>query len=110
MSYRLPTIAAALLALSFTAASADDFMTVSTRVVYGDLDLARPSDAVTLAARLNDAAKDVCAKANPEVLAPAQMQLCIDAAVAGAMAKIEDTLEGHVHASLSGVRTALETH
>lgn len=110
MTCRLPLFSAALLAFSLTAAHAEELMTVSTTVVYGDLDLGRPSDAQTLAVRLNEAAKAVCTKANPETLIPAQMQSCIDAAVTMAMERIESSLDSHVHDSLSGVRTALETH
>jgi len=50
----LRTIAtAALLTLSIASAQADE---ASTQVSYSDLDLSRPDDAKTLAARLQDAA------------------------------------------------------
>ena len=55
----------ALLTLSITAVHAED---ASTLVSYADLDLSKPADAKTLAARLQDAATAVCLKANPENL------------------------------------------
>ena len=57
----------ALLTLSATAVYADD---ASTLVSYADLDLSKPADAKTMAARLQDAATAVCLKANPEISAP----------------------------------------
>jgi UrcA family protein len=98
--------AAALLALGITAAHADDITQVSVNVPYGDLNLAQPTDAKILADRLEDAAKSVCLKANPD-LSPVLMQQCIGTAVSVAMMGIENTLDREVRAQLVVVRTAM---
>ena len=94
-----------LLALGATAAYADD---ASTQVAYSDLDLSKPSDAKTLAARLQDAAAAVCLKANPENVAPSAMANCINASVAMAMSRIETNLDEGVHDKVSNVRSAMK--
>ena len=109
--------ATALLALGVTAAHAADFTTsnfaasdftqVSVYVPYGDLNLAQPSDAKILADRLEEAAKSVCLKANPDIDSPALMQQCIGTAISVAMAGIEDTLDQEVRAKLVVVRTSM---
>ena len=109
MTCRLPAFTAVLFGLCLTAAQAGELITASTTVPYGDLNLARPTDARTLASRLSDAAKQVCAETNPQST-PEQMQNCIDAAVALAVSRIEVSMESHVHDNLSGVRMALDLH
>jgi UrcA family protein len=94
----------ALLALSITAAQADD---ASTLVSYADLDLSKPIDARTLAARLQDAATAVCLKANPENLSSMALESCVDMSVHLAMARIESDMDEVVRDKLSNVRTAM---
>ena len=103
---------AALLALGLTAAHAadvtnNDFTQVSVYVPYGDLNLAQPTDAKVLADRLEDAAKSVCLKANPDIGSPVLMQQCIGTAISVAMMGIEDTLDQEVRAKLVVVRTSM---
>jgi UrcA family protein len=95
----------ALLALGATAAYADD---ASTQVSYSDLDLSNPTDAKTLAARLQDAAASVCLKANPENVAPAAMANCINASVAMAVSRIETNMDAGVHDKVRNVRSAMK--
>ena len=110
MSFRTFALtASALLVLGVTAARADDDSFVSTNVAFGDLNLSQPTDAKILADRLQDAAKTVCLKANPDIAATPQMQGCIDAAVSIAMSQIEDRLDQGVHADLTNVRTSMES-
>jgi len=99
-----PLALTALLALSVTSAHADD---ASTQVSYGDLDLSKPADAKTLAARLQDAATAVCLKANPENPMPMAMQNCVSTSVHMAMTRIQNDMEDSVHDKLSLVRTAM---
>jgi UrcA family protein len=94
----------AFLALGATAAYADD---ASTQVAYSDLDLSKPSDAKTLAGRIQDAAAAVCLKANPENVAPAAMTNCINASVAMAVSRIQTNLDEGVHDKVSNVRSAM---
>ena len=94
----------ALLTLSIAAAHAED---ATTRVSYADLDLSKPSDAKTLAARLQDAATAVCLKANPENPMPQAMQNCVSMSVHMAMTRIQNDMEDAVHDKLSLVRTAM---
>jgi UrcA family protein len=94
----------ALLALSITAAQAED---ASTLVSYADLDLSKPVDARTMAARLQDAATAVCLKANPENLGATALESCVDMSVRLAMARIESDMDGAVRDKLSNVRTAM---
>ena len=94
----------ALLALSITAAQAED---ASTLVSYADLDLSKPVDARTLAARLQDAATAVCLKANPENLGPVALENCVDMSVHLAMARIQSDMDEAVRNKLSNVRTAM---
>jgi UrcA family protein len=98
---------AALLALSMTAAHADDYN--SAKVTIGDLNPLNPSDAKILADRLQDAAKTVCVKANPEIDSASAMQDCIDTAISTAMMKIESRLDQNVRAELIDVHTSAET-
>ena len=93
-----------LLTLGATAAYADD---ASTQVPYSDLDLSKPDDAKTLAARLQDAAASVCLKANPENVAPAAMANCINASVAMAVSRIQTDLDEVAHDKVGNVRTAM---
>src|SRR6478752_2986854 len=95
----------AFLALGATAAYADD---ASTQVVYSDLDLANPTDAKTLAARLQDAAAAVCLKANPENVAPVAMANCINASVSMAVSRIETNMDSDVHDKVHNVRSAMK--
>jgi len=95
----------ALLTLSATAVYADD---ASTLVSYADLDLSKPADAKTLAARLQDAATAVCLKANPENLNPVALENCVNVSVRMAMARIESDLDEGVRYKLSNVRTAMK--
>jgi UrcA family protein len=95
----------ALLTLSITAAHAED---ASTLVTYADLDLSKPTDARTLAARLQDAATAVCLKANPENLAAVALENCVDMSVHLAMARIESDMDQVVRYKLSNVRTAMK--
>src|SRR5258708_19559918 len=97
---------AAFLVLGIASAHADD---ASTRVSYADLDLTQPSDAKTLAARLQDAATAVCLKANPENVSPGALENCINASVHMAMSRIESDMTDAVHDQLSNVRTPI-TH
>jgi len=94
----------ALLALSITAAQAED---ASTLVSYADLDLSKPVDARTLAARLQDAATAVCLKANPENLGPVALESCVDMSVHLAMARIQSDMDEAVRNKLSNIRTAM---
>jgi len=104
-TFALTTTLATLLALGATAAYAED---ASTQVSYSDLDLSKPDDAKTLAARLQDAAASVCLKANPENVAPSAMANCINASVAMAMSRIETTLDSAAHDKVSKVRSAMK--
>lgn len=101
----LRTIAtAALLTLSIASAQADE---ASTNVSYSDLDLSRPDDAKTLAARLQDAAAAVCLKANPVNVTPGALEHCIDASVHMAMSRIESNMDTVVRDKLGNVRSAM---
>ena len=95
----------ALLTLSATAVYADD---ASTLVSYADLDLSKPADARTLAARLQDAATAVCLKANPENLSPVALENCVNVSVRMAMTRMESELDEAVQSKLSNVRTAMK--
>jgi len=99
-----PLTIAALLALGTASAHADE---VTTRVSYSDLDLSRPADARILAARLQDAATAVCLKANPENVARAALENCINLSVHMAMSRIESAMDETVQGKLSNVRTAM---
>lgn len=99
-------ILTAFLAFGATAAYADD--EVTTQVSYADLDLSRPADAKTLAARLQDAATSVCLKANPENVAPGALENCINASVHMAMSRIQTDMDNVVRDKLSNVRTAMK--
>lgn len=94
----------ALLTLSIAAAHAED---ASTRVTYADLDLSKPADAKTLAARLQDAATAVCLKANPENLGATALESCVTMSVRLAMARIQSDMDEVVQYKLSNVRTAM---
>lgn len=95
----------ALLALGITAASAEE--DASTQVTYSDLDLSKPTDARTLAARLQDAATAVCLKANPENPRPMALQACVDISVDMAMTRIRSDMDDVVRVKISNVRTAM---
>ena len=99
-----PLTLTAFLALGLASAHADD---VSTQVSYSDLDLSRPADAKVLAARLQDAATAVCLKANPDNVAKAALENCINVSVHMAMSRIESDMNSTVHDRLSNVRTAM---
>jgi len=94
----------ALLTLSIAAAHAED---ATTQVSYADLDLSKPSDAKTLAARLQDAATAVCLKANPENLSPVALEHCVDMSVHLAMTRMQSDMDEAVQDKLSNVRTAM---
>jgi UrcA family protein len=94
----------ALLALGITAAHAED---ASTLVSYADLDLSKPADASTFAARLQDAATSVCLKANPQNLGSVALESCVDVSVQMAMSRIQSDMDQAVRAKLSNVRTAM---
>ena len=94
----------ALLTLSVTAAHADD---ASTMVSYADLDLSKPADARTLAARLQDAATAVCLKANPDNLSSVALEHCVDMSVHLAMTRMQSDMDEAVQDKLSNVRTAM---
>src|SRR5450432_1147373 len=96
----------ALLTLGIVGAHADDDAT--TLVSYADLDLSQPAGAKTLAARLQDAATSVCMKANPENIAPAALENCINVSVHMAMSRIESDMDGAVHDKLLNVRVAMK--
>ena len=95
----------ALLSLGVTAAHAED--AISTQVSYADLDLSRPADAKTLAARLQDAATAVCLKANPENVTAGALENCISVSVHMAMSRIQSDMDEVNHDKLSNVRTAM---
>ena len=99
-----PLTVTAFLALGIAGAHADD---VSTQVSYSDLDLSRPADAKILAARLQDAATSVCLKANPDNVAKAALEHCIDISVHMAMSRIESDMDSRVQDRLRNVRTAM---
>jgi UrcA family protein len=107
MSFRLLIAPAAILltAIGLSTARADDFDTVSAPVTYGDLDLSRPADARILADRLEDAAKSVCLKANPDA-PPSFIQMCADAAISVAMTQIQDQMDDAVDAKLDVIRAS----
>ncbi len=94
----------ALLALGTATAYAED---VTTRVSYADLDLSKPADAQTLAARLQDAATAVCLKANPENLGAGALEHCVSMSVHMAMSRIESDMDNQVHDKLYNVRMAM---
>src|SRR5882757_1550515 len=94
-------IAAALLTLNIASAHADD---ASTQVAYSDLDLSQPTDAKTLAARLQDAATSVCLKANPENISPVALENCINVSVHIAMSRIQSDMDSTVRDKLGNVR------
>ena len=99
---------AALLAfgLSLSGAYAEDLDTVTQPVAYGDLDLTQPSDAKIFASRLEDAARAVCLKANPDS-SPAMLQSCADDAIAVAMAQMQNRMDDEVASRLEVIRTSL---
>jgi UrcA family protein len=99
---------AAILAFGMTAAYADDDSATSTYVTFGDLNLSQPADAKVLADRLQDAAKSVCLKANPEIDFQPAMQNCIDAAIRMAMAQVETRLDQNVDTDLVNIRTSMD--
>lgn len=99
-----PLTITAFLALGLVGAQADE---VSTQVSFSDLDLSRPADARILAARLQDAASAVCLKANPENVAKAALEHCINLSVHMAMSRIEGAMDEAVQGKLSNVRTAM---
>jgi UrcA family protein len=96
----------ALLTLSIAAAHAED-ADATTRVSYADLDLSKPSDAKTLAARLQDAATAVCLKANPDNLSSVALEHCVDMSVHLAMTRMQSDMDEAVQDKLSNVRTAM---
>ena len=96
---------AALLVFGIASAHADD---ASTLVSYGDLDLTRPADAQTLAARLQDAATAVCLKANPEKVSPGALENCVNMSVHMAMSRIEATMDEITHDKLTNIRVAMK--
>ena len=100
-------LTAATLALTIAGAHADDVSQASAYVSFGDLNLSQPADARILAARLEDAAKSVCLKANPDLASPALMQRCIDSAISMGISGVEDKLDREVSAKLVVVRTSL---
>ena len=93
------------IALGLPAAQAEDV--VNTNVAFGDLNLSQPADARILALRLQDAAQQVCLKANPETIPPTYMQQCIDNAVSMAMGRIEISLDRAVRNKLDNVHLAV---
>ena len=99
-----PLTLTALLALGITAAHAEE---ATTRVAYSDLDLSKPADAKTLAARLQDAATAVCLKANPENLGATALESCVTMSVRLAMSRIQSDMDEAVQYKLSNVRTAM---
>jgi UrcA family protein len=101
--------AANILALGMTAAYADNYSSTSVNVPFGDLNLSQPADAKILGSRLQDAAKSVCLKANPEIPDPTLMRGCIDDAIKTAMGRIETSLEQPAHAAMDNVRTSMES-
>ena len=107
MLFRVFT-AAAIFALGIASAQADDFTPVSATVPFGDLNLSQPTDARILADRLEDAAKSVCLKANPDLVSSSAMRQCIDSAISMGMTGIQDRLDQEVSAKLVVVRTSLE--
>ena len=90
--------AAAILALTVTAAQAETPEQVSVDVSYGDLNLTHTADAKILANRLQAAAQSVC----KPVSADSQMQDCMRAAIRGAIASIESKMENNLQYSLGG--------
>ena len=98
---------AAFLALGITAAQADDYTQASVYVPYGELNLARPSDAKVLADRLEDAAKSVCLKAKSGPRLPDPDAAIIGTAISMAMMGIENTLDQEVRAKLVVVLTSM---
>ena len=98
------TLTALLFTLGVSAAYAEE---PSTQVSYADLDLSKPADAKTLAARLQDAAAAVCLKANPENVRAPALENCVTMAVHMAMARIQSDMDEAVEYKLSNVRTAM---
>lgn len=96
--------AASLFILGINTAHADD--ATSTTVSYGDLNLSQSADAKVLAGRLQDAAKQVCIAANPD-LHESELQSCVDSAIRMAMSQIEDHFDDQVRARLVNVREQL---
>lgn len=90
--------AAAILALTVTAAQAETVTKVSVDVTYGDLNLAHPADAKILADRLQAAAQSVC----KPVADGYEMQDCMHSAISGAIARIAGKMENNVRDSLTG--------
>lgn len=95
-------VTAAILALAVNTAQADTSSQVS--VAFGDLNLSNPSDAKTMADRLQAAAKTVCLQAG----AQSHMQQCMDYAINTAMARIEDRLDKSVRTHLAGDSQPME--
>ena len=95
---------AACLALGVSAAHAAD---ATTEVNYSDLDLSKPSDARTLAARLRDAASAVCLKANPVNVSAAALEKCVNLSVRMAMTRLQSEMDEAVSGKISNVRTAM---
>ena len=91
--------AAALLALTVTAAQAETPDKVSVDVSYGDLNLTHAADAKILADRLQAAAQSVC----KSVASDSQMQDCMHEAISGAIASIETKMEDNLEYSLGGI-------
>jgi UrcA family protein len=100
--YRIFT-AAALLALTITAAQAGDIVTVH----FGDLDPASASDAQTVAARIHDAAEEVCAPVADPRMRPishygAIFDHCVYRTSNSAIAKYQALAAATAHTKLAG--------
>ena len=93
---------AALLALSITAAQANDIQP-SVTVAFGDLNLSHPADAKILAGRLEAAAVQVCHAAGSGLVGAAafkEMHACTDTAISMALNRIQAAIGQAVRAHL----------
>lgn len=97
----LPAFAALAIVLAALPAAAqdDEPLVRTTRVAYGDLDLAKPEDARKLMARLHSAASQMCEMpgAFSPLLGYAQRGRCITASLAAAVREVNSPLVTALH-------------
>jgi len=108
---RVIVLALAIAAASLIAdiASAKD-NAVSTVVTYRDLDLSQTSDAQRLYARLKYASRKVCnSYAVPDLKMQRLHDKCYDAALNGAVEKVNDPKLTALHTAEPRIRVAKET-
>lgn len=108
-TYRTAFLSAALstLALIGTAQvlAGELSTTRSIRVGYADLDIASSAGAASLYRRIKGAARDVCGYQGHSLVEIKQWQLCVQGAVADAVATVNSPLLTAMHSSKDGHAT-----